>query len=367
MKNLKDIVNEAIALELKQKLVDIINSDLLTDKTAKKMISIANEISPEMKKIIDDMMIHKGIEDVSKTIIRILNDYDEYELLSKLTTDNSISFTSNEFINNTNIYNLIISKYPTIEKDCLKELSALNNSKHSITRGMFEIIVQLFLSDIADKNDSKNSPIGHGDVNTLYHTIEFKTPEARVKSQKERTAKDIDNYIESYLKKINIKIKDLELKNSKGGLFRSQMSINELFAALSKYNLSDDELFDLIAKALFAMYDKNVIKKNYKLPFNENSIKSQIVSNGKVNAKNVIRLMGCVQLKYYAEEENFTHFCVFRGRKKDNAINTGEYKCFENSYVSDIESVFFDKTINFFAGGKHDNSARENYCCITYV
>lgn len=374
MKDLKEIMLEAIDASLKQKLIDIINSDILDDKTARKMLNTASVMSPELQKKIDDMMAQKGISDVTKMISRILKEYDEFDLLANIANGEFPLISEEEFINGTNIYDLIHRKYPTIEKACLEELAALQPSKNSITRGLFEIIVQLFLADVANDNNSKNSSGGgHGDVNTNSYTIEFKTPGARVKSQKERTAKDIDIYIEKYLKNKHIKLKDLNLQESKGGIFHSQRSINEFFNALSLENFTDDELFNLIAKAILAMYENptDLNKRNYKFPFDENKIIASIVNNGKVNAKNVIRLMGCIQLMYYATEEGYTHFCIFYGKQGEKAgekaVASGKYKCFTGDYVRNIDLTFYDKTLAFSAGGKYDGASRENYCCINFV
>ena len=357
MKNLQDVL-EAVNPELLRKLKDLIDSPDFNDVTAKKMISAAYSLNPELENKINNLFVQKGIDDCKKFIIRIFKEYSEEDLLRKMV-ENEINLPdSSAFINNNNIYKLI-NDYYHINIDCLKELAELHPSKQSITRGMFEIITQLFLSDIADKNSSKGLS-GHGDVNTKLYSLEFKTPSARVKSQKEHSAQKIENYILDFLKHHNITI-----KLDKKGTFSSQKRINEFFNELTaKISLSDDEIYNLIEGALFNQYDIN--NKEIKKLKLDASIKTSIVRGGKVNSKQLIRLMGCIQLRYYQLEENYSHLVIFKGKDGDQSINNGDYICLPGNYVNDINKVFANKSIEFSGGGNPNGTVRDHYCQIFY-
>lgn len=356
MLNLQDIL-EGVRPELVQKLKDLIESPEFNDQMAKKMLNSVYSNSPEQKAKIQELFIQKGIEDCIKFIFRILKEYDEVDLL-RMIVDNEITLPdSSKFISHNNIYQLI-QEYYNIDIECLRELAELHPSKNSITRGMFEVIVQLFLNDIADKNSSKGLS-GHGDVNTKLYSMEFKTPGARVKSQKEHSAKGIEDYISDFLEKRNLKIK-LDPK----GTFHSQASISKFFNELKQLSLTDDELYNLIEGALFNQYDidENEIKK---LGL-DTSIKNSIVSGGKVDAKYLIRLMGCIQLRYYQLEEKYSHFIIFKGKNGAESIKRGDYACLPGDYVNNINKVFADKSIEFQGGGNPKGTVRDHYCQIFY-
>lgn len=357
MKNLQDVL-EAVNPELLKKLKDLIDSPDFNDTTAKKMISAAYSINPELENKINNLFVQKGIDDCKKFIIRILKEYSEEDLLRKMV-ENEINLPdSSVFINNNNIYKLINDYYP-INIDCLKELAELQPSKQSITRGMFEVITQLFLSDIADKNSSKGLS-GHGDVNTKLYSLEFKTPKARIGGQNIHSAQKIEDYISDFLKYHNIKIK-LDPK----GTFSSQERIEKFFNELTvKLTLTDDEIYNLIEGALFNQYDIN--DKEIKKLKLDPSIKTSIVHEGKVNAKQAIKLMGCIQLRYYQLEENYSHFVIFRGKDRNQPINKGDYICLPGNYVNDINKVFANKSIEFSAGGNPKGTSRDHYCKICY-
>lgn len=93
--------------------------------------------------------------------------------------DDSGMITFDDIINGTDIYDLILSKTKNtnITKDVLFELSNFQMSVASITKGPFEILMQLFLSDIKKYN------IGKADVNDKYGEMELKGTGARVMSK----------------------------------------------------------------------------------------------------------------------------------------------------------------------------------------
>ncbi len=108
--------------------------------------------------------------------------------------DDSGMITFDDIINGTDIYDLILSKTKNtnITKDVLFELSNFQMSIASITKGPFEILMQLFLSDIKKYN------IGKADINDKYGEMELKGTGARVMS---KTAWARPTMVYDYLKK----------------------------------------------------------------------------------------------------------------------------------------------------------------------
>ena len=182
------IINEAIGDDLKQQLIDIIQSPEFTDKQAKKMIRAIGD----PKLLIDtlyDYFEERGCEDDTKNIIRILNANDDIDSFIELTNNKDSLPTAKDFIKYSNVYDLFASA--SLSKNTLQELAEERPSKNSITRGAFEILCELLLRDTNTGN--KNYEGKAGDVNAGGLAIEFKGPQARVKGQKEHNASLIDD------------------------------------------------------------------------------------------------------------------------------------------------------------------------------
>lgn len=343
MRNLLEVINEAISDDIKQQLIAIIQSPELTDKQAKKMIRAIDD----PKLLVDtlyDYFEERGCEDDAKNITRILNANDDIDSFIELTGNKDSLPTAKDFINSSNVYNLFAST--SISKNTLQELAEERPSKNSITRGAFEILCELLLRDTNTGN--KNYSGKAGDVNAGGLAIEFKGPQARVKGQKEHNASLIDDEFNKIYKTIVPDHKDSKK------IFASQTNMKTYFDDL---NVDDDVIFEIISKSLQAQYG-----------FDEDlsSLQSSIVNNGKVDYKNVTRLMGCIQLKGYWEDEHWDYICIFHGKKGEQAIKNGDYTCIPAEEASDVISTFNNKHISFAAGGNGYGSVRDSYCQIYY-
>ena len=337
------IINEAISDDLKQQLIDIIQSPEFTDKQAKKMIRAIGD----PKLLIDtlyDYFEERGCEDDTKNIIRILNANDDIDSFIELTNNKDSLPTAKDFIKYSNVYDLFASA--SLSKNTLQELAEERPSKNSITRGAFEILCELLLRDTNTGN--KNYEGKAGDVNAGGLAIEFKGPQARVKGQKEHNASLIDDEFNKIYKIIVPNHKDAKQ------IFASQKNMKVYFDNL---NVADDVIFEIISKSLQAQYG-----------FNEDlsSLQSSIVKNGKVNYPNVTRLMGCIQLKGYWEDEHWDYICIFHGKKGEQALKKGDYTCISATDASNVVTMFNNSHLTFATGGNGYGSVRDSYCQIYY-
>lgn len=342
MKSLYSFINEAISKELKQQLLDIIQSPSFTDQQAKKMIRAIND--PQV--LVDSLYGYfekRGCEDDSKNITRILNANDDIDNFIDIANDPSILPSAADFVKADNVYKLFGN---LLSKSSLMEIAEEKPSKFSITRGAFEILCELLLSDTNEEN--KNYSGKAGDVNAGGLALEFKGPQARVKGQKEHNASLIDDEFNKIYKTIVPDHKDAKQ------IFASQKNMKVYFDDL---NVADDVIFEIISKSLQAQYG-----------FNEDlsSLQSSIVKNGKVNYPNVTRLMGCIQLRGYWEDEHWDYICIFHGKKGEQALKKGDYTCIPANDASDIVTTFNNSHITFTGGGNGYGSVRDSYCRICY-
>lgn len=337
------IINEAISDDLKQQLIDIIQSPEFTDKQAKKMIRAIGD----PKFLIDtlyDYFEERGCEDDVKNIIRILNANDDIDSFIELTNNKDSLPTAKDFIKSSNVYDLFVSA--SLSKNTLQELAEERPSKNSITRGAFEILCELLLRDTNTGN--KNYEGKAGDVNAGGLAIEFKGPQARIRGQKEHNASLIDDEFNKIYKTIVPDHKDAKR------IFASQKNMRLYFDDL---NVADDVIFEIISKSLQAQYG-----------FNEDLslLQPSIVKNGKVNYPNVTRLMGCIQLKGYWEDEHWDYICIFHGKKGEQALKKGDYTCISATDASNVVTMFNNSHLTFATGGNGYGSVRDSYCQIYY-
>lgn len=337
------IISEAISDDLKQQLIDIIQSPEFTDKQAKKMIRAIGD--PRL--LIDtlyDYFEERGCEDDVKSIIRILNANDDIDSFIELSNNIDSLPTAKDFIKSSNVYDLFASV--SLSKNTLQELAEERPSKNSITRGAFEILCELLLRDTNTGN--KNYEGKAGDVNAGGLAIEFKGPQARIRSQKEHNASLIDDEFNKIYKTIVPDHKDAKQ------IFASQKNMRLYFDDL---NVADDVIFEIISKSLQAQYG-----------FNEDlsSLQPAIVKNGKVNYPNVTRLMGCIQLKGYWEDEHWDYICIFHGKKGEQALKKGDYTCISATDASNVVTMFNNSHLTFATGGNGYGSVRDSYCQIYY-
>ncbi len=343
MKSLFSILQESISDETKKVLLDIINSPSFTEKQARKIIRSLDD-----QKILVDTLYNyytsRGVEDDAKNITRIIDANDNIEEFIELVSNDSYLPSADDFIKGHNIYDLFSSC--NLNKETLKELANEKPSRSSITRGMFEILCELLLKNINYKN--ANYPGKAGDVNAGGLAIEFKGPQARVKGQKEHNALLIDQKFNELYNTISDK--EISDKN----IFSTQDLMKKYLGDLSA---SDEDIFNVISKSLLNQYG-----------FDDDlrSIQKEIVNKGKIDVKNITRLLGCIQLKGYYLDERWDYICIFHGNKGIEALQRGDYTCILGEDVTDIVKTFNNKHLIFSGGGKYTGSVRDHYCQIYY-
>lgn len=347
MKNLHSFILEYLDDNLKQQLLDIINSPNLTDKIAKKMIRVASDDPDMLVNYFKNYFTERGCDDDINNIVRLLDSNNCIEEMMEVISNQNILPTVNDFLNDNNVYKLF--KQTNINLKALKELANEYPSRHSITRGRFEILCQLLLQDVNYGNS--NYSHGAGDVNVGGKALEFKGPAARVKGQKECPATLID---EKFTQLTGI-------KDTK--IFATQANMKKIFSNKYFSDKSDFEIFEIICKSLHAQY--NIELTNNEID-NLKDIQKDIVNNGKINPKNITKLMGSIQLRGYQNQENWDYICIFKGKSGNEALNKGDYICLTADYCNNIVEIFNDKNIEFSNGGNGYGAVRDHYCQIYY-
>ena len=171
MRNLVNFIFESNIQELKELLINNINKLSIEDeKLIHKLTRLSSKaVYENILKWLD----YSGLGKLKDTIMAKLEFLDIIEDLENIysnhfNNDDSGMITFDDIINGTDIYDLILSKTKNtnITKDVLFELSNFQMSIASITKGPFEILMQLFLSDIKKDNSGK------ADVNYKYGEME---------------------------------------------------------------------------------------------------------------------------------------------------------------------------------------------------
>ena len=344
MKTLYNYINESVSAELKQQILTIIDNSNFTDKQAKKMIRSVSD-----PKIVVDLLYEyfsqRGCEDDAKNLARIIDANDNLDEFLSIVSNPSILPTANDFVKENNLYKLFSSL--NLNKDTIIELASEKPSRNSITRGAFEILCELLLQDTNLKNANYSGKAG--DVNAGGLALEFKGPGARVKSQVEHSAVAIDDKFNEICK-----VKNPDFKDGKA-IFASQQNMKQYIPT----DWSDDEIFSLIAQSLLAQYNLEDSAEDLK------SLQKDIVNKGNINYQNITRLMGCIQLKGYVEDEHWDYMVIFKGKSGDQAINKGDYFCLSADDAENIPATFNNKLLHFGAGGHGYRSVRDHYCQIS--
>ena len=385
MKDLKTIL-EAIDGSLREKLLGIINGEDFDEATARRMLTAAFKIDKNTQDKIIALLKSKVIDDVNKHITRILKEYDAINLLPELAND-GYQFSSSNLTNSSpeykeNIYQLIKRHVPqeiVPSDDCLKELAGLEIAKSNISRGKFEILARLLLTDISNK-------VG-GDVGTIDSgALEFKVGGGRVNGQKPTYAADMYKYAEKFMKSKNI-----DIKFDKNCGFQSQTAIHGFFNTLaSQIGVDVEEWTDFIIGMICSQVkqDPGIISNQFRnvlknslfvskepIPAPEpiigkngkpKKVKPQKINSNVIYAKRFLKLMGCIQLFNYQEEEGWDYIVIFGYKTGEEAVNNGDYICLDKKLASDLQYIYQHNNIDFDGGGNMNGAARDNYCHIYY-
>lgn len=350
MKKLKEIILE----NLKDDIINKLNNSEFDENILKRISGILSQSTFTKEEIISWLKL-KHCDDCYKALIEIILPEHDSKYIIDLLIRKELEISFDEFINSTNIYNIIQKKYNSIDIECLQDIADLSPSRHRIGRSAFEVLVQLLM----EGNQGK----GGGDIiRNDKGKIEIKGPEGRIRGQKNiYLATEIDKGIREYLKTWN----NIDPQIDSHGAFSSDKSVNLLFKSIP---LNDKGKFNLILYALIYQFNKDV----YNSPIWENRIEymnkigSTVIKNGEVDPKSLRKLMGCIQLYHYQQHEDFSHIAIFKGLKRPIAIKNGDYKIFTADDIKDIVSMYNDDHLRFTLGGRI-GGGDDAVCQIQYI
>ena len=346
---IKREINESLSRDLKAQLLDIINSDTISDNVASKMIRVYNHESVN----IDDIIKHfnyVGLGKNSDELIDFLR-HDNHDFLkeySDIVTQGDY-ITVKELLSNDNIYDLLMKKYPTIPRDLIRKLALLNYpDNEGIARGKFEILLDMFLDDITAGN------MGSADVNTSQYKFELKASGARMGS-KSYSPVNIDLYIKTVLSENNIKY------NAKNCL-SNESSVNDTYEQLSSC-MDPKSAFIEMMRAVFNQYTITTTVNGSKLQVTGypnilcdiDDLYDKVSKNGKFNARLFKRVQGCIAIAVYSQMEGWDYMMIFKGKDSKNVAERGDYFFIDDKEAKDINELYDDNRFNLSKGGKDDN------------
>lgn len=346
---IKREINESLSRDLKTQLMNIINSDTMSDDVASKMIRVYNHESVDINSIVDHLN-HVGLGKNADEIIDFLR-HDNHDFLKEYSdiVAQGDYIPVKELLSNDNIYDLLTKKYPTIPRDLVRKLVTLNYpDNEGIARGKFEILLDMFLDDITEGNEGK------ADVNTNQYKFELKASGARMGS-KSHSPVNIDLYIKTILSGHDIKY------NAKNCL-SNEDSVNKTYEQLSSC-MDPKSAFIEMMRAVFNQYTINTTVNGSKLQVTGYSdilcdiddLYNKVFKNGKFNARFFKRVQGCIAIAVYSQMERWDYMMIFKGKGSKNVADRGDYFFIDDKEAKSINDLYDDNRFILSKGGKDDN------------
>lgn len=358
MKTLSSCTTEGISKTIKDQLMEIINSESFTEEQAQYIIDRWNASNNLDRETLNRVLAEKGIT-VQSHVDHIYEMFHSHsDILAEITSEeykklHAHNIAHKDNIVKNNLYTQIKGVFDNKNIDGLLKRVAEYNPTQTVTRGYFEILLQLFLSDITPGNS------GVGDVNCNGEfALEIKSPNARIKGLYDCDIQKANKEIVRLLGAGQEQPKRIfEIQKTIKSFFKR--FVDELDTKESKQDFQDKVL-----TALCAQFDLDV-KTIEELIDNAKDID---IFKGDLY-DNIVKLMGCIQLYFYAKHYKFSHLVVFKGRSKRDCINNGDYICIPNSVCLSISEIYKNTDLEFKVGGRSegkDATRGENFCHIFY-
>ena len=343
MKTLKQVC-ESIDPKLKDQLISFINSDAITDEIARKMLHMTAGGEPleNLRKILSS----KGIEECSRTIGFILQDYGQLKDVLDVLNDPEKQINGEKVLNGKNVYQLLSDT--GLNEDMLKEIASLKiENKKSINRGKYEILLILFIenmraSDVGDMKFGLDSRECH---------LEVKCDKARICNQKVPNFERAENFLrnlmgnDSYFKKKN--------------LLGSQRNVGETCKQIQDYH-SELNVFDVLVRTLNAQYSELDESPEKILGNKYEDIKKAVYKNNKIDTKQFVRLMMAIQLRGYLRSDVFDKLMLVDEK-------SGNYIIIDADEIESLDTFKNDHIKVVGIGGTVTGAYRENFCQISYM
>lgn len=312
MKDLKTLLEE-ITKETRPLIDYIINNlEFASKEKLEKIKSLLSNNDIDETKLMSFLQ-SKGIGDLSD---QILSAFDKFNQINKLIDiiNNSTDKSSKDLLKYNNIYKVFDN---IIDNNTLLYLSNIITPKGTVARGRFEVVLNLFLNDITIGN------VGKGDVNTTeLGFIELKAPKARIKGSLKPSPGNCTIVFKELISNKNIDITHFNIVVE--GIFKnSTYTKNICLKLLNEYNLSKDEIIEILAKSMLAKYIfQNTTHVEDELISILKENEDEIFGKRK-NAKIIFDLFLVLDMYFYQMSEGWNYIMIFKGKDKDN-IN-GEY------------------------------------------
>ena len=263
------------------------------------------------------------------------------------------------YFESTNVFNLFQSA--GFSRKFLEEINELRPAKNTVSRGPFEILCDLFITDVKDvaNNSTKNIETGEGsgDVHTeLCGALEFKADGARVQGHAPEGITIINKTFDKYTSKL---FPGVEFNMLNKGYFSSVGAITSITEQLLNAGCDFDTYIEILVECMTAQFpvdkkDKDSLRqflnktngvffpRDLKLKFEikKSSRKKDapIISTGKIDTKdfNFTTLWGIIDMYFYHKREKWPYMIVFDSIKN----NYGEYYVLNGKNCDDFEDIY---------------------------
>lgn len=371
MKTLKQVC-ESIDPKLKDQLISFINSNVITDEIARKMLhmTVGGESLENLRKILSS----KGIEECSRTIGFIVQDYGQLKDVLDVLNNESKQITGDDVLNskNKNIYKLLSGT--GLNEDMLKEIAGLKiENKKSINRGKYEILLILFINNMtaSDVGDMKFKS-GSGE----WH-LEVKCDKARICNQKVPNFEQAENFLRNLIRKLigdiiknggttnDIDVSYFKKKNllgSQSNVMKTSAEIQKISEEIQKLQKSLPKLdvFDVLVRTLNAQYSNRDESPEEILGNKYGKIKEAVYKNDKIDTKQFVRLMMAIQLRGYLRSDVFDKLMLVDEK-------SGNYIIIDADEIESLDTFDNDHIKVVGIGGTVTGAYRENFCQISYM
>lgn len=323
MKHLVQFILEASVQDMKAFISKNID-DTNDEKIIKRIYDILVKSNINLD-VIDNFLKSRAIDDAKKMILSAFDRNSQLSEFCELCVGNISLPGVNELLAGNNIYDVFGGL--GINKEVLKDIAVLNPPHDGTARGYYEILSQLLLKDLTDKNKGK------GDVNAGGYELEYKAPNARIRGRSLKPSVLIE---QKFRELIGDKV-DYNKLPKKTGVLSTQENIKYLFSK-ELMNENPKDMANVIAQSICAQFNsKDDINKF--TAFAENHV-NDIFPGGKcdrVDPKFIQYMFGVAGLYFYQQDENFSHMILFKGNEKNDK---GDYIVIPEDAFNNFESLY---------------------------
>lgn len=355
MKELQLLIEE-LTQDTKSLISYIVNNlETASKEKLEKIKQILNTKDINENKLLS-FLRSKGIEDLSDQILTAFDKFNQVDQLIELI-NNPFNISSKDLLSKSNVYSLF-DKF--IDKDVMLYLTEIITSKNTVARGRYEVLLDLLLNDITSENT------GNGDVNTSgIGFIELKGPGARIKGSLKPSPGNCTVVFKELISEKGINTK--EFKIDIVGIFKNSSYIKEIcLRLLNDYNLSQDDICEIIAKSMLAKYifqDTKSVEAEL-IDLLKNS-KKELFGPGK-NAKIIYELFLVLDMYFYQLSEGWNYIMIFKGKNKKST--NGDYVLISsmdiNKGLKEIQKIFNKHNITTSSTIISDKDAFSSACSI---